>query len=51
MDWTIRPLDHWTIFWTISWTKFWTIFLYFFKGWIGSFVRGVVYHTLFLREG
>ena len=39
MDWTIGPLD------------FGQHFGLFFKGWVGSFVRGVVYHMFFLRHG
>ena len=28
MDWTIGPLDRWTIFWTICWTIFWNNFFW-----------------------
>ena len=47
MDWTIGPLDLWTIFGLN--------FGPFFKGSVGIFVGGgglvVVYDTVFLREG
>jgi len=47
-------LDHWTL--GLVFGLFFGLFLglnfgLLFKGWVGSFVRGVVYHMVCLREG
>jgi len=47
-------LDHWTL--GLFFGLFFGLFLgqnfrLFFKGWVGSFVRGLVYHMFFRREG
>ena len=50
MDWTIGPLDLWTIFWTFFGPFPGLNLRLFFKGGVCSFFRGLVYHMFFLRE-
>ena len=57
MDWTIGPLDlglYFGLFFGLFFGPFLGLnigLFFFFKGWVGSFVRGVVYQMFFLREG